>query len=137
MWQQLFGAQSTIETHAQKWNVGNGNQKCFRGLAGKCSSRSIGNCTAYHYWNVEISFFLYFINCEKCGFCVQSIENGFYQKNIHAAVNQGFGLLFVGNAQLFKRNGTKTGIVYVGTHTCGFVCGADSAGYETRFLWFF
>src|SRR5690606_39970229 len=85
MWQQLFGAQSTIETHAQKWNVGNGNQKCFRGLAGKCSSRSIGNCTAYHYWNVEISFFLYFINCEKCGFCVQSIENGFYQKNIHAA----------------------------------------------------
>ena len=76
-------------------------------------------------------FFKELVDGEESRLCVQRVEDGLHQYDVHSAVHQPTHLLGVSRDQLIKRDGSKRGIVDIRRHRRRAIGRAYCTGHES------
>ena len=112
----------------------NRDQESFGGLPWKGAATGICYCPRYHHRQPGTCFFKSIFHGKHGRLGVKCIEDCFYEQDIHATINQSFGLLLVAFNQLIEANGTKTGVVHIRRHGGRFTGWPQRTGHKPGFV---
>ena len=128
---KLFGAQSTIQAHAQRFGVAHRLPERFAGLSRQGPAAGVGNGSGNHQRGPVAEFPLQQVHGVDGGLGIQCVEYGLEQDDVCSTIEQGPCGREVVVAQLGERHRTKAGIVHVWRQAGGAVCGSQHTRHES------
>ena len=129
---QLAGPNGAVEAHAEQVGVAHRDPERLGRLPRERASTQVGDRARDHHGQFETAPVQHLTDAEQGRLPVQRIEHRLDQEQVHAAVDQRFGLLRVRRGELVERHRAEARVVHVRRERRSTVGGPQAAGHEAR-----